>query len=88
MKEAIFREQESQQEKESDIEESEEEGEFWFHFQGFVDFVFFVPCCTYNIGWRVFRVKCIFRVSFIFRAGAFLGFLHSHVLYFVDFFVH
>ena len=44
MKEAIFREQESQQEKESDIEESEEEGELWFHFQGFVDFVFFVPC--------------------------------------------
>ena len=40
MKEAIFREQESQQEKESDIEESEEEGEFWFHFQGFLDFVF------------------------------------------------
>ena len=44
LKEAIFRERESQQEKESDIEESEEEGEFWFHFQGFVDFVFFVPC--------------------------------------------
>ena len=40
MKEAIFRERESQQEKESDIEESEEEGEFWFHFQGFVHFMF------------------------------------------------
>ena len=84
MKEAIFREQESQQEKESDIEESEEEGEFWFHFQGFVDFFLYLV-----IGWRVFRVKCIFRVSFIFRASAFFRvFALLCLVIFLDFFVH